>query len=164
MWWYIVFAFVFDGSKLTFLSFKSCCIIFYSTNSFTILIGMNEGFSICSGGAGTILHLACALDSVFGLAILLVMGVDVSTCHTALQWLLIHEFVCNYSHNCLLFCSSWVWFILKNWNVAILNIVKMMSFYLTIMTQLETTILWWFYNSFFSFLFLQMNWKIFTIK
>jgi len=54
-----------------------------------------------SGGAGTILHLACALDVPLVLAFLLAMGADARATHTAFRRLLIHESACNGSINCL---------------------------------------------------------------
>jgi len=53
------------------------------------------------GGSGTILHLACAIDSPFALAILLVLGADVQSSHTAFRRLILHEAACSDSHNCL---------------------------------------------------------------
>lgn len=54
-----------------------------------------------SGGAGTILHLACALDVPLALAFLLAMGADARASHTAFRRLLIHESACNGSIKCL---------------------------------------------------------------
>lgn len=54
-----------------------------------------------SGGSGTILHLACALDSAFVLAVLLVMGADPSSRHTIFQRLQIHEAAACDSPQCL---------------------------------------------------------------
>lgn len=54
-----------------------------------------------SGGSGTILHLACALDSAFILAVLLALGADPSSRHTIFQRLLIHEAAACDSPNCL---------------------------------------------------------------
>ncbi len=54
-----------------------------------------------SGGAGTILHLACALDSPLLLAFLLSMGADGRASHTAFRRLMIHEAACNGSIKCL---------------------------------------------------------------
>ena len=54
-----------------------------------------------SGGAGTILHLACALDFPLILAFLLVMGADGRAIHTGFRRLMIHEAACNGSINCL---------------------------------------------------------------
>jgi hypothetical protein len=53
------------------------------------------------GGAGTILHLACALDAPLALAFLLAMGADARASHTAFRRLMIHEAACNGSVNCL---------------------------------------------------------------
>lgn len=53
------------------------------------------------GGSGTIQHLACALDSPFGLALVLAMGADVSSRHTAFRRLVIHEAACCDSPCCL---------------------------------------------------------------
>jgi ankyrin repeat protein len=54
-----------------------------------------------SGGAGTILHLACALDVPLALAFLLAMGADARASHTAFRRLMIHEAACNGSIQCL---------------------------------------------------------------
>lgn len=54
-----------------------------------------------SGGAGTVLHLACAMDSPFILAFLLIMGADGRATHTAFRRLMIHEAACNGSVKCL---------------------------------------------------------------
>ncbi len=54
-----------------------------------------------AGGVGTILHLACALDSPLALAFLLVMGADARAPHTAFRRLMIHEAACNGSIDCL---------------------------------------------------------------
>jgi ankyrin repeat protein len=54
-----------------------------------------------SGGAGTILHLACAMDQPFLLALFLCMGADGRASHTAFRRLMIHEAACNGSINCL---------------------------------------------------------------
>lgn len=54
-----------------------------------------------SGGAGTILHLACAMDKPLMLAFLLIMGADGRAPHTAFRRLMIHEAACNGSINCL---------------------------------------------------------------
>ena len=51
--------------------------------------------------AGSIVHLACALDNVLGLAFLLAMGADPRACHTAFRRLMIHEAACNGSIQCL---------------------------------------------------------------
>jgi len=53
------------------------------------------------GGAGTILHLACAIDSPFALAILLALGGDVLTRHTAFRRLVVHEAASAGSPECL---------------------------------------------------------------
>ena len=53
------------------------------------------------GGAGTILHLACALDSPFALAVLLIMGADASSRHTIFKRLMLHEAACSDSPQCL---------------------------------------------------------------
>lgn len=54
-----------------------------------------------SGGAGSILHLACALDIPLALAFLLAMGGDARASHTAFRRLMIHEAACNGSVQCL---------------------------------------------------------------
>jgi Ankyrin repeats (3 copies) len=54
-----------------------------------------------SGGSGTILHLACALDAPLALALLLAMGADARSTHTAFRRLMIHEAACNGSIQCL---------------------------------------------------------------
>jgi len=54
-----------------------------------------------SGGSGTLLHLACALDSPFSLALLLSLGADVRSPHTAFRRLMIHEAACTGSIRCL---------------------------------------------------------------
>jgi ankyrin repeat protein len=54
-----------------------------------------------SGGAGTILHVACAMDLPLVLAFLLCMGADARASHTAFRRLMIHEAACNGSINCL---------------------------------------------------------------
>jgi hypothetical protein len=54
-----------------------------------------------SGGAGTILHLACALDVPLALALLLAMGADARASHTAFRRLMIHEAACSGSIKCL---------------------------------------------------------------
>ncbi|KAG7346676.1 pfs, nacht and ankyrin domain containing protein [Nitzschia inconspicua] len=54
-----------------------------------------------SAGAGTILHLACAMDKPLVLAFLLIMGADGRAPHTAFRRLMIHEAACNGSINCL---------------------------------------------------------------
>jgi len=53
------------------------------------------------GGSGTIQHLACAIDSPFALALVLVMGADASSRHTAFRRLIIHEAACCDSPKCL---------------------------------------------------------------
>lgn len=55
-----------------------------------------------SGGAGTVLHLACAMDSPLMVAFLLVMGADGRATHTGFRRLMIHEAACNGSIRCLL--------------------------------------------------------------
>lgn len=62
------------------------------------LVGFTAG---ASGGAGTILHLACALDIPLALAFLLAMGGDARASHTAFRRLMIHEAACNGSAQCL---------------------------------------------------------------
>lgn len=54
-----------------------------------------------SGGAGTILHLACAMDLPLVLAFLLSMGADGRASHTAFRRLMVHEAACNGSIGCL---------------------------------------------------------------
>ena len=54
-----------------------------------------------TGGAGTILHLACALDEPLCLAFGLAMGADARATHTAFRRLMIHEAACNGSIQCL---------------------------------------------------------------
>lgn len=54
-----------------------------------------------SGGAGTILHLACAMDRPLMLAFLLAMGADGRSTHTVFRRLMVHEASCNGSINCL---------------------------------------------------------------
>jgi ankyrin repeat protein len=54
-----------------------------------------------SGGAGSILHLSCAMDRPLMLAFLLIMGADGRASHTAFRRLMIHEAACNGSINCL---------------------------------------------------------------
>jgi len=61
-------------------------------------IGLRRG---SEGGAGTILHLACAIDSPFALAFLLAMGANVSSYHTAFQRSIFHEAACSDSTDCL---------------------------------------------------------------
>ena len=59
------------------------------------------GYNSSGGGVGTILHLACALDSPFALAVLLIMGADASSRHTAFRRLILHEASCSDSPKCL---------------------------------------------------------------
>lgn len=54
-----------------------------------------------SAGSGTLLHLACAMDSPFALAICLALGADARSPHTAFRRLLIHEASCSGSIKCL---------------------------------------------------------------
>jgi len=54
-----------------------------------------------SGGYGTLLHLACAIDSPLALSMLLVLGADARASHTAFRRLMIHEAACNGSIQCL---------------------------------------------------------------
>ena len=54
-----------------------------------------------SAGSGTLLHLACAVDSPFALALALITGADVRSPHTAFRRFMIHEAACNGSVNCL---------------------------------------------------------------
>jgi hypothetical protein len=54
-----------------------------------------------SGGAGTILHLACALDVPLALALFLALGADARASHTAFRRLMIHEAACCGSIQCL---------------------------------------------------------------
>jgi hypothetical protein len=53
------------------------------------------------GGSGTILHLACAVDSPLALAFLLAMGGDPASTHTAFRRMMVHEAACNGSYRCL---------------------------------------------------------------
>ena len=53
------------------------------------------------GGTGTILHLACALDSPFALMVLLVMGAEASCRHTAFRRLILHESAASDSPKCV---------------------------------------------------------------
>jgi ankyrin repeat protein len=53
------------------------------------------------GGSGTLQHLACAIDSVFGLSLVVAMGADASSRHTAFKRLVIHEAACCDSPQCL---------------------------------------------------------------
>ena len=52
-------------------------------------------------GAGTAQHLACLLDSPFALALLIVLGVNIESRHTAFRRLAIHEAACADSPLCL---------------------------------------------------------------
>ena len=52
-------------------------------------------------GAGTAQHLACLLDSPFALALLIVLGVNIESRHTAFRRLAIHEAACADSPICL---------------------------------------------------------------
>ena len=52
-------------------------------------------------GSGTAQHLACLLDSPLVLAILIVMGIDVDSRHTAFRRLAMHEAACADSPKCL---------------------------------------------------------------
>lgn len=54
-----------------------------------------------SGGYGTLLHLACAIDSPLALSMLLVLGADARASHTAFRRLMIHEAACCGSIQCL---------------------------------------------------------------
>jgi hypothetical protein len=54
-----------------------------------------------AGGAGTILHLACAVDNPLALAFLLAIGADARSSHTAFRRLVVHEAACNGSLQCL---------------------------------------------------------------
>jgi hypothetical protein len=54
-----------------------------------------------SGGAGTILHLACSMDVPLALALLLALGADARASHTAFRRLMIHEAACCGSIQCL---------------------------------------------------------------
>jgi ankyrin repeat protein len=62
-----------------------------------------QGIHGGGGGSGTILHLACAIDSPLALAILLVMGGDPSCRHTAFRRTILHETACANAPNCLRF-------------------------------------------------------------
>lgn len=64
-------------------------------------VGPHGGNGIAAAGAGTILHLACALDVPLCLAFVLSMGADARACHTAFRRLMIHEAACNGSIQCL---------------------------------------------------------------
>lgn len=52
-------------------------------------------------GSGTALHLACLLDSPLALIILIVMGINVDSRHTAFRRLAMHEAACADSPKCL---------------------------------------------------------------
>eukprot|EP00536_Pseudo-nitzschia_multiseries_P012286 jgi/Psemu1/31587/gm1.31587_g len=54
-----------------------------------------------SGGCGTILHLACAMNRPLMLAFFLIMGADGRASHTAFRRLIVHEAACNGSIDCL---------------------------------------------------------------
>jgi len=54
-----------------------------------------------SAGSGTLLHLACAMDSPFALAVFLALGADARSPHTAFRRLMIHEACCAGSIQCL---------------------------------------------------------------
>lgn len=54
-----------------------------------------------SAGSGTLLHLACTVDSPFALAIFLALGADPRSPHTAFRRLMIHEAACSGSEKCL---------------------------------------------------------------
>jgi len=54
-----------------------------------------------SGGSGTLLHLACVVDSPFALALALIGGADARSPHTAFRRLMIHEAACSGSIGCL---------------------------------------------------------------
>jgi ankyrin repeat protein len=60
----------------------------------------NFGTSV-GGGVGTALHAVAALDHPLTLALLLAMGVDARSCHTAFRRYVQHEAACNGSINCL---------------------------------------------------------------
>jgi ankyrin repeat protein len=60
----------------------------------------NFGTSV-GGGVGTALHVVAALDHPLTLALLLVMGADVRSCHTAFRRYVQHEAACNGSISCL---------------------------------------------------------------
>lgn len=53
------------------------------------------------GGLGTALHAAVALDRPLLVALLLSMGADGRSCHTAFRRLMVHEAACNGSLQCL---------------------------------------------------------------
>mmetsp|Transcript_30261 Transcript_30261/g.44724 ORF Transcript_30261/g.44724 Transcript_30261/m.44724 type:complete len:746 (+) Transcript_30261:28-2265(+) len=54
-----------------------------------------------SAGSGTLLHLACTMDSPFALSIFLALGADPRSPHTAFRRLMIHEAACSGSVKCL---------------------------------------------------------------
>jgi hypothetical protein len=54
-----------------------------------------------SAGAGTLLHLACAVDSPFALSVFLALGADARSPHTAFRRFMIHEACCAGSIQCL---------------------------------------------------------------
>ena len=54
-----------------------------------------------SAGSGTLLHLACAVDSPFSLALALIGGADPRSPHTAFRRFMIHEAACCGSVACL---------------------------------------------------------------
>lgn len=62
-----------------------------------------QGIQGGGGGSGTILHLACDIDSPLALAILLVMGADPSCRHTVFRRTIVHEAACVNAPNCLRF-------------------------------------------------------------
>jgi len=89
-----------DGSAGRDDTEKDECVIFDGAIAISTPIGagLRRG---SGGGSGTILHLACAIDSPFALAILLVMGANVSSYHTAFRRSIVHEAACSDSHECL---------------------------------------------------------------
>ena len=60
-----------------------------------------RGIPSAGAGRGTALHLACALDSPFALAVVLLMGGDATFRHTGFQRNLVHEAACADSPDCL---------------------------------------------------------------
>eukprot|EP00542_Grammatophora_oceanica_P013901 CAMPEP_0194028046 /NCGR_PEP_ID=MMETSP0009_2-20130614/2073_1 /TAXON_ID=210454 /ORGANISM="Grammatophora oceanica, Strain CCMP 410" /LENGTH=895 /DNA_ID=CAMNT_0038667295 /DNA_START=32 /DNA_END=2719 /DNA_ORIENTATION=+ len=54
-----------------------------------------------SAGSGTLLHLSCAVDCSFGLAVALALGADARSPHTAFRRLMMHEAACCGSSKCL---------------------------------------------------------------
>jgi ankyrin repeat protein len=62
-----------------------------------------QGIQGGGGGSGTILHLACDIDSPLTLAILLVMGADPSCRHTVFRRTIVHEAACVNAPNSLRF-------------------------------------------------------------